>query len=1182
MKKFYLFLATVLAMLCTVSVDAQRYSLLEEATGGPEAGTTYVIMNAGTNLLISCEYGPSGGMKEVMDNDNVLWQIEATGEKTEAGYDLWYLYSVGQQKYVQEVDLEGNPGLDGYDVYSYNGFNWELTTDKSKAAKMVIEKGVPGEDEIEGEVWRTNGPSSGFVISRQNLPIWVSEGVESPKMMKIACQGTNVAWEPYNDGCVSWQFWTVKRNSAQEELEQLVDEYSKIEFLGGNDPGFCPAALVDAYNASLEYAMLLVLQVASEEEYQAAINDLRAKRAAVEGKTIPLTEGYYFFVCAFEKYLNEFGHEKAAYVPTDVMQLYQKTFDPEDPIFLFEITSAGLKDEYWVQHVLTGTYVGTPSGWYGVNIPITYEKEGMQSIRYYDGGNSVGKWFWGTSKYSGKTSYTKNTSASTPSDNDGALVNWGQWGDEGTVSDQYNCWYLRKVTDLNFINSAIEQKAQAQRTQQIKELVIDAQSLYAKLFTYKTSDEALITVAEGTWGIDMGGENTNVEGNQILFSHIRGQGVATADDYKFLIDGDDETYMQGSGYVEVDISKTPQQRVTFTYETRCASMEKGNANQHKWGVQERPNMVEIYAAKDTVDGGDWVKVGSTSLGTLDPSELTTPFDPVSYTLDMGDTYGFLRYSVVSNANGGSYFTLSNFQVYPATVDETTSQYYTTEGLKEKADALMEIVEAKSAAADVATDADIAELKAAFNAVQELYADTAALSALAEECYNLATTAVVGDEIGELSDESLAETLEAAATTAKEKISPAVTVEEVKEQMTVLRTAKENFLNGIKSFEPNTIYYLENMSSAAEFGDRVLYASSPDSKSVLKAGIVGENYDEYSAETMWMFVPAETDGLFYLQNVATGFYATEYGEVDGDATLSYRAIPYEVKYTGYGAFSFVPTNSLNKSGAALALKVATTGDPAATFAKVEAGTSTSWTIKPLSEDIEAISTSFITLYPEGILALPYNLTDVAEVNEGLKLYGVKKMTQETDLEGHPITIIELYEATDFTSNEAVFYTYEGTETQLTIPLPAVLSATKDYGNGLVGMPYAQFSKAGVAYATAEGWQVTTTPVSIGAQSGVIDPAFYVGEVADVETSKTLVLVGLNALPSGGEKGDVDGNGTVNSADVVAIYNFILGGEEETGIAKALADVDGNGDVNSADVVAVYNIIIGGGSESKAFA
>ncbi len=56
------------------------------------------------------------------------------------------------------------------------------------------------------------------------------------------------------------------------------------------------------------------------------------------------------------------------------------------------------------------------------------------------------------------------------------------------------------------------------------------------------------------------------------------------------------------------------------------------------------------------------------------------------------------------------------------------------------------------------------------------------------------------------------------------------------------------------------------------------------------------------------------------------------------------------------------------------------------------------------------------------------------------------------------------------------------------------------------------------------------------------------------------------------GDVDGNDEVNAADVVAIYNYILGGTE-SGFSLENADVDGNGEVNAADAVAVYNIIVG---------
>ena len=43
-------------------------------------------------------------------------------------------------------------------------------------------------------------------------------------------------------------------------------------------------------------------------------------------------------------------------------------------------------------------------------------------------------------------------------------------------------------------------------------------------------------------------------------------------------------------------------------------------------------------------------------------------------------------------------------------------------------------------------------------------------------------------------------------------------------------------------------------------------------------------------------------------------------------------------------------------------------------------------------------------------------------------------------------------------------------------------------------------------------------------------------------------------------------------MVAVYGFIIQGEESGFTAKA-ADVNGDGDVNSADVVAIYTAIVG---------
>ena len=56
-------------------------------------------------------------------------------------------------------------------------------------------------------------------------------------------------------------------------------------------------------------------------------------------------------------------------------------------------------------------------------------------------------------------------------------------------------------------------------------------------------------------------------------------------------------------------------------------------------------------------------------------------------------------------------------------------------------------------------------------------------------------------------------------------------------------------------------------------------------------------------------------------------------------------------------------------------------------------------------------------------------------------------------------------------------------------------------------------------------------------------------------------------------DVNSDGTVNSTDVVALYNIIGkgGGDAEQ---KPRADVNGDGIINSADVVTVYNYIVDG--------
>ncbi|MBQ3325222.1 MAG: S8 family serine peptidase [Muribaculaceae bacterium] len=57
---------------------------------------------------------------------------------------------------------------------------------------------------------------------------------------------------------------------------------------------------------------------------------------------------------------------------------------------------------------------------------------------------------------------------------------------------------------------------------------------------------------------------------------------------------------------------------------------------------------------------------------------------------------------------------------------------------------------------------------------------------------------------------------------------------------------------------------------------------------------------------------------------------------------------------------------------------------------------------------------------------------------------------------------------------------------------------------------------------------------------------------------------------GLTGDVNGDGTVNSADVTALYTFLLTGDDSDIVN---GDQDGDGSINSYDVTVVYNILLG---------
>lgn len=65
---------------------------------------------------------------------------------------------------------------------------------------------------------------------------------------------------------------------------------------------------------------------------------------------------------------------------------------------------------------------------------------------------------------------------------------------------------------------------------------------------------------------------------------------------------------------------------------------------------------------------------------------------------------------------------------------------------------------------------------------------------------------------------------------------------------------------------------------------------------------------------------------------------------------------------------------------------------------------------------------------------------------------------------------------------------------------------------------------------------------------------------------------NALHPSGKKGDVNGDGNVNTADAVVLYRYIASGKTIKDAPKA--DVNGDGIINTADAVVLYRLIAAG--------
>ncbi|MGN1213881.1 MAG: hypothetical protein ACI4TR_03200, partial [Bacteroidaceae bacterium] len=976
-------------------------------------------------------------------------------------------------------------------------------------------------------------------VADQYGPIWDSNS-------GVFCFNQDDGTRNFIANCGHWGiatvwFWQYKDTNAwniyqvyyehdlQGDLLALIEEISEagIEYEAGTAPGLYPQDKVDAFNAALEEGLLLTMEEHTDAEYQAAIDKILQTKKDVENSVNPIIEGYYYVVSSYPQFLNKQGVEKA-WVANSNTLVGWKTFDYLDPAQIFKFTPLP-SGNFTIQNYDNDQYVnGAERASVGEKIMFT-STPGYEQIAKPIGSL---QWIFYNSNYN-VAYHPQDHSTGNGSGGDLCAYNNNAINDIST-------WFIRVVPD-SVMEKMPAIKAQNAINSQLSALVTEANNIYDKLIVYTVSPDGLITNA-----------TDDDPGNQVS-SNAKDPQQGT---YAALIDGTTEFFhstwhpdndpLTAPHNLQFNISETPASGFQMKMIQRCDS----------WGDQDRPTLINFYATNDPTAEDAWTFIRQVNVKGQWPNNSDHQNKIVLPTIDLGATYGYIRMDVIeterSRKNTGAqypFFSLAELQIYPVVPNKEASQYYYTEGLAPLADRMQELA---NAAVDkinnsTATQEDIEELKTALANVKTLYADTTEVASLIATLSDYATTSVIGEGLGETTQDAV-DALKAAVDEAKQSgfTTPLVKAE-IDAALAKLNDAKDKFMATIKMPEPGKWYYILSASNTETHfngGDEndplpvansALYADGPNSGDHIRYGLLTENAEPnytYNPNAMWRLIEVEGTNQYALQCLGTGQYMGN-GSTKINASIysSQQPVPYSINLLGNASFGLIPqANQDTKNGLVACFtgqhaevnEVSVYGDGSWKFVELD----------PENTDLIMISTFAYNLID--VIAMPYDIANISDYNEDVHIYGIKKMTKNSD----NTTSVELYEKESAKAGESCIIILgnpaeECESNELVIPFPTEVTNQATPQNGIYGMICSESTPAGTAYSDGSQFVCNTErEVGIGAYTGAINTEYYTGEVADVETALTLTIKDL-AWANNEPTGDVNGDGAINSSDVVAI-------------------------------------------------
>lgn len=986
-----------------------------------------------------------------------------------------------------------------------------------------------------------------------------SESAPTVRESPITSGATVVIPDGFRDGYSStWCGAIVMERSDYEHpssyttLKTYIDLISEsgISYEPGTAPGAYPEDVVEEFETALINAILLLDGDYPEETYISAYEELVALKEKLDKSFNPITDGYYYIISSYSAFVEKQGVEKAMTVNGD--KLAWGTIEKDNPMYVFHIVPLG-NDTYSIQNFATGKYVdATETASASRPVMMSMNQKTAQTI------TPIGNIQWLIANKFCNISYHPESHAS----GDGLKGNIVTYNDN-KINDK-STWYLAYV-DPSDMEALTEKKDQIILNTKLELLIDEAKTLSEKTMTYKTEKVELVADDDPAKSQIISNAKDPAEGS-----------------YAALTDGDitgdiffHSTYHEDPGvphYLQITL---PQPISGFNaFLARRSGV---------YGYADAPTSINVYATNNVE--GDWTFIKNIRMNWPNEGTVVTP------NVILGADYSFLRLEIAGTVenrhNAGCehpFFTLAELELRAQTLDTENSQYYYMEGLKAAVDKMLATADGSQVivAESRATQADVDALRADIDAVLALFVDTTALNRAIITAETYVEKTKVGEDFGQTTEEALSALSTALASAKQAALAQPLVKANVDNATKQLTQAINEFLKSIKGITPDTWYFIKSvaedrMGEAGEddafcYGSVIYAQGNNDSDHLLWGLNEGQSQAyHYNPYAMWRFLPIEGTTNYAVQNMGNGFYMGKATSPQGSVKVSYEPVPYIVNFLGGGQFELIPANDGNE----LQLHAKGANNNIVTYDDGGYKSASAWTFEKVEDSDDMLVYTGVLYNFTDVICLPYAHSDIMNLNDDVQTLAVKKMTQEM-VDDELVTTVELYEKTEFEAGEPFIIwigdpEQEYSDYEIILPFPTDITDIPGKGNGLAGCLHGEGFPAGTAFSTGHGYVAATDGVGIGAQTGVIDPATYTGEVKGVPTALTLTLKGLRPLPSAPST-DVNGDGKINSTDVVAVYNYIQIGNSN-GMKQETYDVNGDGKVNSADIVAIYNAIIG---------